>query len=231
MQRVLLVDDDRLLCEMLCRYLAEEGFDCVAAHDGHAALERLAGGGFNAVVLDVMLPKANGFEVLRRLRQVDAIPVLMLTAWSEEEASIVGLEIGADDYLAKPCNPKVLAARLRAVLRRTATGSATEPRALLTINGVTLHSGARQVKVAGEEKILTSAEFNILELLMKEAGRVVDKETLALHGLGRKLAPYDRSIDLHISALRRKLGHGQSTASPIRTIRGSGYFFALSDKE
>ncbi|GAB6043751.1 response regulator [Endothiovibrio diazotrophicus] len=226
MHRLLLADDDRDLCNMLSDFLLGEGFQCECAYDGESALARVLAEEFDALVLDVMMPGINGFEVLRRLREQRPIPVLMLTARGEETDSIIGLEIGADDYLAKPCSPKVLAARLRAVLRR-AEGNRERPVAVegIEVAGVTLHPGARHAAVDGRELELTSAEFNMLELLIRDAGQVVSKEVLSEKGLGRRLMPYDRSVDMHISNLRKKLG-GEGSQR-IRTVRGSGYLFAL----
>ena len=227
MHRLLLADDDRDLCAMLSDFLQGEGFHCECAHDGDQALARALSEEFDALVLDVMMPGINGFEVLRKLREQRATPVLMLTARGEEVDSIIGLEIGADDYLAKPCSPKVLAARLRAVLRRAERGREPAAAESLEIGDLTLHPGARHVAVAGRELELTSAEFNMLELLVRDAGQVVSKEVLSEKGLGRRLMPYDRSVDMHISNLRKKLGGGEDGGQRIRTVRGSGYLFAL----
>ncbi|MBF0107564.1 MAG: response regulator transcription factor [Magnetococcales bacterium] len=229
MHRLLLVDDDRKFCAMLSRFLEGEGFACDVAHDGAAGLQRATQTDYDALVLDVMMPKMNGFEVVRRLRKVKETPVLMLTARGDEDDSIVGLEIGADDYLAKPCNPKVLAARLRAVLRRTETGAPalSENMEVVRVGDMTILPGARLIRVGERPLELTSAEFKILELLVRSAGKVVAKETLSLKGLGRKLIPYDRSIDFHIGSLRRKLGSGPEVSPRIITIRGEGYLFSL----
>lgn len=227
MHRLLLADDDRDLCAMLSDFLQGEGFQCECAYDGEQALGLALSREFDALVLDVMMPGLNGFEVLRRLREQRATPVLMLTARGEETDSIIGLEIGADDYLAKPCSPKLLAARLRAVLRRTDHGREAPAAEFLEIGEVILHPGSRHVAVGGRELELTSAEFNILELLMRDAGQVVTKDVLSEKGLGRRLMPYDRSIDMHISNLRKKLGGGGDGNPLIRTVRGSGYLFAL----
>ncbi len=228
MHRILLADDDRALCNLLADFLAGDGFVCESVHDGQKALMRALTEPFDALVLDVMMPGLNGFEVLRRLRKERSTPVLMLTARGEETDSIVGLEIGADDYLAKPCSPQLLAARLRAVLRRSGgeakARSSTDP---ITIADVTLSPGALTVTVAGREVTLTGAEFKVLQLLMRQAGSVVTKDFLCLHALGRKQSPYDRSIDMHISGLRRKLGPDAGGQPRIRTLRGAGYLYAL----
>lgn len=227
MHRLLLADDDRDLCAMLSDFLRGEGFECECAYDGERALARALAEEFDALVLDVMMPGINGFEVLRKLRGQRTTPVLMLTARGEETDSIIGLEIGADDYLAKPCSPKLLAARLRAVLRRAESGQKGAVAEALEIGDLTLHPGARHASVSGRTLELTSAEFNMLELLVREAGQVVGKEVLSEKGLGRRLMPYDRSVDMHISNLRKKLGDDGDGVQRIRTIRGSGYLFAL----
>lgn len=226
MPRILLVDDDRELCAMLGQYLAGEGFTCAMAHDGVTGLHQAVEESWDALVLDVMMPGMGGFEVVKRLRERKQTPVLMLTARGEEVESILGLEIGADDYLTKPCNPRLLTARLRAVLRRSAAAPG-EGQEVIRCQDVTLHPGARKVTVAGQPVALTSAEFNLLQALMGEAGRVVAKETLCLLGLGRRLTSYDRSVDLHISNLRRKLGNDASGTPRIHTVRGAGYLYAL----
>ncbi|MBF0309519.1 MAG: response regulator transcription factor [Magnetococcales bacterium] len=222
MHRILIVDDDRELCDMLALYLVAEGFRCECRHDGLGALHQALAEQYDALILDVMMPGLNGFDVVRRLRERKKTPVLMLTARGEEMDSILGLEIGADDYLTKPCNPKVLVARLRAVLRRTSTKA---PREILHIGSVTLHPGSRRVCVGDQPVELTGAEFNLLHLLMQNAGEVVAKEFLCRQALGRQLTSYDRSVDLHISSLRRKLGEAADGTPRIRTVRGSGYLF------
>ncbi|MBF0147869.1 MAG: response regulator transcription factor [Magnetococcales bacterium] len=229
MYRLLLVDDDRKFCSMLSQFLEGEGFTCESVHDGPSALEKATHTEFDVLILDVMMPKMNGFEVVRRLRKTRGTPVIMLTARGDEQDAIIGLEIGADDYLAKPCNPKVLSARLRAVLRRTDGGSQVvlESRESVTVGDVMIHPGSRQVMVGGRSVDLTSTEFKILEVLIRTPGTVVGKETLSLKGLNRKLIPYDRSIDFHIGSLRRKLGLGYDQAPRIITIRNEGYLFSV----
>ncbi|MBF0142179.1 MAG: response regulator transcription factor [Magnetococcales bacterium] len=217
-----------MFCSMLSKYLDGEGFVCEMVHDGSAALAKASGFDYDAVVLDVMMPKINGFEVVRKLRAIKQTPILMLTARGDENESIIGLEIGADDYLTKPCNPKLLAARLRAVLRRTENGS--QPTILadhITVGDIVIHPGSRQVGVGKRSINLTSSEFNLLELLARSAGEIVLKETLSLKGMKRKLLPFDRSIDFHISSLRRKLGPGPNNKPRIITIRGEGYLLSI----
>ncbi|MBF0626718.1 MAG: response regulator transcription factor [Magnetococcales bacterium] len=223
MVRLLLVDDDRELCLMMSRYLQAEGFECLCRYDGASGLKLALKESFDAVILDVMMPVLNGFEVLRQLRARKNTPVLMLTARGEDVDSILGLEIGADDYLTKPCNPKVLVARLRAVLRR---GPVKADQTTLQVASITLHPGLRAIQVNGQAVELTGAEFNLLQILMRHAGAVVSKEHLCRQGLGRDLTSYDRSVDLHISNLRRKLGPAEDGSARIVTIRGGGYQLA-----
>ena len=222
--RVLLVDDDRELCQMLTEYLSGERFDVTSVHDGGEALRALGDRDFDIVILDVMLPSVSGFDVLRELGAARPTPILMLTARGDDVDRIVGLELGADDYLGKPFNPRELVARLRAILRRSALRA---PRAgvpeSLEVGPISLHSGTHQVRVEGRPVPLTGAEFRVLELLMRSSGQVISREALTEQALGRKLVPYDRSIDTHISNLRRKLDLEKSTNPGIRNVRGSGY--------
>ncbi len=223
MPRVLLIDDDQELCEMLGEYLATEGFEVAAAHDGVSGTARAREGGWDALVLDLMMPGMNGFDVLRALRPEIATPVLMLTARGEDVDMVVGLELGADDYVAKPANPRVLVARLRALLRRGA-GQEPGPR---RVGDLILDPAARTVSVAGRAVELTGAELNLLELLVRNAGSVVSKDVLAREGLGRALLPFDRRVDTHISQIRRKLGPLADGAPRIRAVRGSGYQYLV----
>ena len=219
---ILIVDDDTELCELLIDFLRLEGFSATAIHDGAEAIAQLPAGQADAVVLDIMLPGMQGLEVLRKLRQFSTVPVLMLTARGEDNDRILGLELGADDYLPKPCNPRELAARLRAILRRTSAsaGDATE----LAVGATRLNSGNRSVSYADQAIELTSAEFNVLHALLSRAGQVVDKETMSREALGRPLNAYDRSIDVHVSKIRRKLAR-QGGDELIVSVRGAGYQF------
>ncbi|HEX7055550.1 MAG TPA: response regulator transcription factor [Burkholderiales bacterium] len=216
--QVLLADDDIELSGMLKEYLEREGFSVTAVHDGEAAT-RLAAG-FQIVVLDVMMPKLDGIEALRRIRQASRVPVIMLTARGDDVDRIVGLELGADDYVPKPCTPRELAARLRAILRRTQPQPAEGP---LAVNALVLWPEKRRAEWRGRALELTSTEFNLLEALMRNAGRVVSKKELSEAALGRPLARFDRSIDVHLSSIRHKLGEG---AALIHTVRGMGYHLA-----
>ena len=201
--------------------------DC--EHEGNAGLARAQSAGVSLVVLDVMLPGLDGFEILRRLRQASKVPVIMLTARGEDVDRIVGLELGADDYLPKPFNPRELGARIRAILRRYEQ-SREVPAAggRLEVNGVVLDPGTRQVMTSGKPVDLTTFEFDILELLMRSAGRVLSRDRLMENFYNRKATPYDRSIDMHISHLRKKLEVG---ATLIKTIRGVGYQFCRSPED
>lgn len=227
MDCILVVDDDIELCGLVQEYLTSEGFTSQAVHDGELGLQSGLSGEYALVVLDVMLPGINGFEVLRRLRSVSKIPVLLLTARGEDVDRIVGLEIGADDYLPKPFNPRELVARIRAILRRAKPSKASDAAPeTLTVGDVELDPATRNVFRAGAPVELTSVEFNLLEVLLREAGRVVTRERLVNAVLSRKFMPFDRSIDMHVSKVRRKLGDSDESGDHIKTIRGVGYMFA-----
>jgi DNA-binding response OmpR family regulator len=231
MDHVLVIDDDVELCALVQEYLTAEGFTLTAVHDGEQGLQQALTGEYTLVVLDVMLPGINGFEVLRRIRSVSKIPVLLLTARGEDVDRIVGLEIGADDYLPKPFNPRELVARIRAILRRTKPGSASdEIPEILSVGDVELDPATRSVQRAGQPVDLTSVEFNLLEVLLREAGKVVTRERLVNAVLSRKFMPFDRSIDMHVSKVRRKLGDSEEDGDHIKTIRGVGYMFARPPK-
>jgi DNA-binding response OmpR family regulator len=222
--RVLLVDDDRELCQMLTEYLSAEHFDVKSVHDGGEALTELKANGYEIVILDVMLPSVGGFDVLRKLGASYETPILMLTARGDDVDRIVGLELGADDYLAKPFNPRELVARIRAILRRASNrpvrGAASDE---LSVGPIVLNAGMHQVRIANRPVPLTGAEFRVLEILMRAAGQVISRESLTEQALGRKLVPYDRSIDTHISNLRRKLNLDAGGHPEIKNVRGSGY--------
>jgi two-component system response regulator CpxR len=203
MNKVLIIDDDEELCDLVSEYLTVEGFETTAVHDGEAGLERALSGEYDLAILDVMLPRINGFDVLRNLREKSGLPVLMLTARGDDMERIVGLEIGADDYLSKPFNPRELVARLRAILRRASTEDPDHlPAEKIHVDDLELSASSRSVKRDGEELPVTSVEFDLLSALLREAGRVVKKEDLSENVLERRLSPYDRSLDMHISNLR-----------------------------
>jgi DNA-binding response OmpR family regulator len=224
MDRVLIVDDDVELCRLLGERLSTEGFELEAVHDGLRGLERVLSREHAFVILDLMLPGMGGLDVLRRLRAQSPVPVLILTARGEDVDRILGLEIGADDYLPKPFNPRELIARIRAILRRTTPSP--ERAASLTVSGIRLDPAAREAWIDGKRLDLTSVEFTLLETLLRDAGHVVTREALTETVLGRTLGPFDRVIDVHISNLRKKLGVAH-TDDRIKAIRGSGYLFAL----
>ena len=229
---LLIVDDDRELGQMLTEYLSGEGFEVPVLRDGAEALERLIEQPHPAdlVILDVMLPSLSGFEVLRRLRRNLSVPVIMLTAHGADVDRIVGLELGADDYLAKPFNPRELVARVRAVLRRFSPRDADAPAHPVTIGPLRLDPAIFEVTLSGEAVRLTGTELRLLEVLMRSAGQVQSRESLTERVLGRRLTPYDRSIDTHVSNLRRKLGLGENGLPEIRSIRGAGYvLIAIGD--
>ena len=221
--RVLLVDDDVALTGMLAEYLGAEGFVVEAVHDGDAGARMALDAAYEAVVLDVMLPRRNGIDVLRAIRRESQIPVLMLTAKGDDVDRIVGLELGADDYIPKPFNPRELAARLRAILRRTRTAAGAAGEDAIRVGDLEVRPGERLALWQGRPLELTSTEFNLLEVLARHAGRVVSKAEVSEQGLGRPLARFDRGIDMHLSNLRRKLGTLADGRSPIQTVRGVGY--------
>jgi two-component system response regulator CpxR len=233
MNSILIIDDDKDLCELLSDYFAPEGFAVESVHNGLEGPERAISGNYSLVVLDVMLPGINGFEVLRRIRAVSQIPVLMLTARGEDVDRIVGLEIGADDYLPKPFNPRELVARIRAILRRAESQPAPQTQTLaqgdtwrLVVGDVELVPGTRTVRCVGQKVDLTSVEFAILETLLRQAGQVVSRDDLVKQALGRDFSVYDRSIDVHVSSLRKKLGSGIADAERIKTVRSIGYLYS-----
>ena len=223
--RLLIVDDDEELCSLLDEFLRREGYTVQCAHEGHAALELAQQGGFDLIVLDVMLPGLDGFEILKRLRTQSKVPVLMLTARGEDVDRIVGLELGADDYVPKPFNPRELVARVKAILRRTEVHS---NRGRIEVNGVALDPGTREVSCDGKPIDVTTLEFDILEQLMRNAGHVVSRDGLMESLYNRKATPFDRSIDMHVSHLRRKL---EGNRPVIKTIRGVGYQFCQSPED
>jgi two-component system, OmpR family, response regulator CpxR len=226
MPRVLIIDDDEELCELVEEYLSAEGFEVEAVHDGEAGLAAASDGNFDLAILDVMLPGLNGFDVLRQLRERSAMPVLMLTARGDEMERIVGLEIGADDYLSKPFNPRELTARLKAILRRTGGENGDAPEKI-QVGDIELSPASRSTRLDGEEVTLTSVEFDLLHALLAEAGSVVKKDDLSERVLDRRLSPFDRSLDMHISNLRKKLGPRPDGGDRIKTVRSVGYIYTV----
>ncbi len=229
--RILIVDDDVELCELVEQYLNSQGFQIDAVHDGSSGVERALSGIYSLVILDVMLPGIRGFEVLRQIRAKSAVPVIMLTAHGEDVDRIVGLELGADDYLPKPYNPRELAARIHAVLRRTAAGPNREPFTPVTIllDDIRLDTRTRTARHNTRDVELTAAEFELLALFFKSPGRVLSRDDLVKTALGRDLEPSDRSLDVHISNLRKKLGACPDGTERIRAIRNVGYVYVVSE--
>jgi two-component system, OmpR family, response regulator CpxR len=218
---ILLVEDDRGLCRLMAAFFAQKGFSLESAHDGGSGLKRAIEGQFDVIILDVMLPVLDGFAVLHQIRKRSAVPIIMLTARTEQSDRIAGLDAGADDYLPKPFGPEELLSRIRAVLRRVGVG-ATAP-AQIEAGGVRINSHARLAWWNDRPLDLTGVEFDILEFLVRAAGRVVARDELTTMLYQRKSTPYERGLDVHVSHLRTKLN--DTSHSLIRTIRGSGYVF------
>lgn len=233
MNHVLVIDDDIELCGLITRFLEPEGFSVEAAYDGRSGVDKALTGDHDLVVLDVMLPAINGFEVLRKIRAHSNMPVLMLTARGDDIDRIVGLEIGADDYLPKPFNPRELIARIRAILRRTEYASSDEAsarrRTRLSVGDVDLDGGSRVVRRSGIDISLTTVEFDLLRALLESAGHPLSREELTKIVLGREFSGIDRSIDTHISNLRRKLGPNAGGAERIKTVRSVGYQYSVDE--
>ena len=227
MNKVLIIDDDEELCELVSEYLTAEGFETTCVHDGAAGLAKARSGDFDLAILDVMLPKMNGFEVLGSLREGSNLPVLMLTARGDDVDRIGGLEIGADDYLPKPFNPRELVARLKAILRRISPDEEHPQLEKIAVDDLELSRTARTAVREGEDLALTSVEFELLAALLQNAGSIVRKEELSETVLDRQLSPYDRSLDMHISNLRKKLGPRKDDSERIKTIRSVGYIYTI----
>ena len=230
-EHILVIDDDAALCALLSEYLKPEGFQVEVAHSGEKGVEMALAGKFSLIVLDVMLPgKLNGFDVLRNIRHGADVPILMLSARGEDVDRIVGLEMGADDYMPKPFNPRELLARIRTILRRSITptaGIGNTGALHYKVGCVELDTGARLAYCSDNQIELTSVEFALLEIFLKNAGRVLTREELTQEVLGRELSPYDRSIDVHVSKLRKKLGGHSSDVGPIKSVRGAGYIYTM----
>jgi two-component system response regulator CpxR len=222
---VLLIDDDVELCELVTAFLEGEGFAVDSVHDGPSGVERCLETEPELVILDVMLPGLGGFAVLAKIREASRVPVIMLTARGEEVDRIVGLEMGADDYLPKPFNPRELVARIRAIQRRVAPPPVAESD-VVQVADLALDLGARSVRTAAGEVELTGAEFAVLEALVGAAGTVVTRDELSRQALGRRASAFDRSLDVHLSNLRKKLGRAPGGAERIKTVRGVGYLYA-----
>ena len=233
MSKILIIDDDIELCELLKEYLSAEGFTIYSVHHGNKGLEQLQDdASYDLVILDVMLPQLSGFDVLRKIRQFSTVPVLMLTAKGDDIDRIVGLEMGADDYLPKPFNPRELVVRLKVILRRTQiqkNGKTQDQSKQLIIDDITIDLEKRNVKINNKEVILTNTEYNILVYLLESADKAVPKEILYEKTLGRKMEPFDRSLDVHVSNLRNKLGPNKKANPRIKTLHGYGYLYETNN--
>lgn len=223
---LLLADDDEALCELLREFLELEGFTVIVVHDGLSALEKIRNPTtqWAAIILDVMMPGMNGFDILKAIAPDIKTPILMLTARGEDTDTVLGLELGADEYVAKPVSPRVLVARLRALIRR---GAAEPAGSIHQVGDLLLNEQAREVQIEQRRIDLTGAEFNLITLLIKHAGQVVSREKLATDGLGRALTAYDRRIETHMAQIRRKLGKHLNGSERIKTVRGSGYQYVI----
>jgi len=225
MERLLVVDDDAELCQLVTRYLTREGFEISWAPNGAAGIQRALAEDYSLILLDVMMPDTDGFDVLRHIRRQSPTPVLMLTARGDTRDRIRGLEMGADDYLPKPFDPEELVARIRAILRRSRPVSSA-----IAIGNIELDGGTRTVRRSGRPVDLTTVEFDLLVALMRVAGSTVSREDLVRDVLGRDFSPFDRSIDTHVCNLRRKLGLNEDGGEPIKGVRGAGYLYASPAK-
>jgi DNA-binding response OmpR family regulator len=221
METVLLVDDDVELTTLLREYLEEEGFSVSATDDGRSAVGLVTSGAIDIVVLDIMMPKMNGIELLQRIRRTSAVPVVMLTAKGDDADRIAGLNLGADDYVPKPCSPGELAARLRAILRRASRAAPASD--VLRAGKLVMHPASRVAEWRGHQLELTGTEFSLLEVLARNVGQLVSKQDISKRAFGRTLTPFDRRIDVHISSVRQKLGMREDGQSWIQSVRGQGY--------
>ena len=234
-ETLLLVDDDVDLCQLLEDYLSHEGYQVECCHSAESARERLANEQFDLLILDIQMPGDSGLDLLQQMRPRIKVPVIMLTGRGDEIDRILGLEMGADDYLGKPCNPRELLARIRAVLRRSVAAAEERgllfPEQTLQLEGITLDPGLREVQINHQPVEMTSAEFNVLAYLMQNAGQVLSKEQLTELVLHRKLTAYDRALDVHVSRVRQKLSRSfDEERDLIKTVRGQGYQFVKSDQ-
>ena len=229
--KILIADDDIELCQLLKEYLEQEAMSVELCHNGQRAIELTSSHAFDLMILDVMMPLKNGFDTLTELRKTSNLPIIMLTAKGDKIDRIVGLEMGADDYVAKPCDPRELVARIRAVTRRSATDPNEDlnnsHREQITQGDLILNRHNRQVKIDGCDIELTSTEFDFLLLLIENAGSLVTRKKLSLEVLGKHLQTFDRSIDMHISHLRKKLGNTKEGKERIKTLRGNGYQYLV----
>ncbi len=235
MGRLLMIDDDTEFCEILADYFETEGFAVISTYNGMDGFKQVftaAKDEYDLILLDIELPGMNGFEVLKLIRSRQNTPVIILTGRTQRTDLIIGLDLGADDYLAKPCNPRELLARVRAILRRVKNGmkdGAGPAPGRIAVGDIELDGRARVVRRNGVELQLTSIEFNFLEILLRAAGNIISREQLARSALGRDLGIYDRSVDMHVSRLRKKLGHKYNGIDRIKTIRAVGFIYTIPD--
>ncbi len=228
---ILIADDDVELCDLLKTYLEQEGMQVALVHNGEDAVNYCKDNSLDLLILDVMMPIKNGFDTLREIRQKNNLPILMLTAKGDKIDRIVGLEMGADDYVSKPCDPRELTARIRAIIRRTTpTNASKTAENILTIDDISLNNNSREVMVKNNSIELTSTEFDLLKLLMQKFGQFVTRDAISEQILGKRLQSFDRSIDMHVSHLRKKLGVTSNHQERIKTLRGNGYQFVSSLK-
>jgi len=232
---ILIADDDVELSQLLKQYLEQENCTVHTVSNGQAAIDLLNKQTFDVLILDVMMPQLNGFDTLKTIRLTSDMAVIMLTAKGDMVNRIVGLEMGADDYIAKPCDPRELIARIRAVIRRTTTPATNNPSSTdddtIKLDDVTIMRMSRQVLLGNESLEFTSAEFDLLLVLIDKAGALVTREMLSKEGLGKRLKRYDRSIDVHVSNLRKKLGTDSHGRERIKTVHGGGYLYVIYPNE
>jgi two-component system response regulator CpxR len=231
MPRLLIADDDMELCHLLRQYFEMEGMELQSLHDGNEVLPALQRATFDLLILDIMLPGQQGLDVLRQVRRTHTTPVLMLTARGEEMDRIIGLELGADDYLPKPSSPRELVARVRSILRRSQiTHEDKQMASVLRLVDLELNPATRQVFCAGQKIVLTGAEFSVLQELMRLPGEIIEKSDLFQRALGRRQQAFDRSLDMHISNLRKKLGTHPDGSARITAVRGAGYVLTMAGR-
>ncbi|WP_420797636.1 response regulator [Candidatus Sororendozoicomonas aggregata] len=223
--RLLLIDDDIELCDLLVEFLGTEGFHLSAVHDGESGVDAALSGDYALVLLDVTLPKLNGFDVLKKIRLESDIPVLMLTARGDDVDRVIGLEFGADDYLPKPYNHRELVARIKAILRRGRPSPQDAAAKFLQLDDISLNLSNREAAIDGEPLELTATEFQVLRSLIEKAGELISRDDLTQIALNRRLTPYDRAIDMHVSNVRKKIGTRKDGQQRIKTVRGAGYFY------
>lgn len=221
--QILIADDDVELCSLLSEYLSQEDMQVDQVHDGQSAINKLSNSSYDLLILDVMMPIMNGINTLAELRKTNPTPIIMLTAKGDKIDRIVGLEMGADDYVAKPCDPRELVARIRAVTRRTKNNGRLLQSDKIKVDDLVVNKKNRQVLLSGNSIALTSTEFDFLIQLLENPGALVSREDLSQKVLGKKIQPHDRSIDMHISNIRKKLGPNSSNLERIKTLRGNGY--------